>query len=78
MAFPSSRRALALLGAVTTVTTALAAEPQTAGAILQELRNFRETGSVLYVAAHPDDENNRLLPYLARSEERRVGKECRL
>ena len=73
MAFPSSRRALALLGAVTTVTTALAAEPQTAGAILQELRNFRETGSVLYVAAHPDDENNRLLPYLARGRALRTG-----
>lgn len=41
-------------------------EPLSVGDVLQELRNFGELGSVLYVAAHPDDENNRLLPYLAR------------
>jgi LmbE family N-acetylglucosaminyl deacetylase len=35
-------------------------------AILQELRRLRETGSVLYVAAHPDDENTHLITYLAR------------
>ena len=49
------------------------AAPLTAGDILQELRSFRETGSVLYVAAHPDDENNRLLPYLARGRALRTG-----
>jgi LmbE family N-acetylglucosaminyl deacetylase len=52
---------------------ALAAEPPTAGGVLQEMRNFRETGSVLYVAAHPDDENNRLLPYLARGRALRTA-----
>src|SRR6478672_11713081 len=35
-------------------------------AIQQELRRFREMGSVLYVAAHPDDENTQLITYLAR------------
>jgi LmbE family N-acetylglucosaminyl deacetylase len=45
---------------------AIAAEPITTGEILQEMRNFEQMGSVLYIAAHPDDENNRLLPYLAR------------
>lgn len=45
----------------------------TASALLQELRSFRETGSVLYVAAHPDDENNRLVPYLARGRALRTG-----
>lgn len=50
-----------------------AAEPTTASALLQELRSFCETGSVLYVAAHPDDENNRLLPYLARGRALRTG-----
>lgn len=35
-------------------------------AIHQELRRLRETGSVLYVAAHPDDENTQLITYLAR------------
>ena len=45
-----------------------AAEPPTnsAPAILQELKSFRELGSVLYVAAHPDDENTQLITYLAR------------
>src|SRR5471032_1790959 len=35
-------------------------------AILQQLRSFRELDSVLYVAAHPDDENTQLITYLAR------------
>jgi LmbE family N-acetylglucosaminyl deacetylase len=43
-----------------------AAVAETAPAILQDLRNFREMGSVLYVAAHPDDENTQLIAYLAR------------
>ncbi len=34
--------------------------------ILQALLGFRELGSVLYIAAHPDDENTRLLTYFAR------------
>jgi hypothetical protein len=29
--------------------------------VLQDLRSFRELGSVLYVAAHPDDENTQLI-----------------
>lgn len=43
-----------------------APEPLPAGAIAQELRNFRSLGSVLYIAAHPDDENTRLIAYFAR------------
>ena len=39
--------------------------PSSAPDILQDLNNFREMGSVLYVAAHPDDENNQLIAYLA-------------
>src|SRR5579872_3028815 len=34
--------------------------------ISQNLRKFGELGSVLYVAAHPDDENTQLITYLAR------------
>src|SRR5579872_1968644 len=41
--------------------------------ILLELRNFRETGSVLYIGAHPDDENNRLLAFLARGRALRTA-----
>jgi len=46
-------------------------DPPTPAAILQDLRSFNELGSVLHVAAHPDDENTTLLTYLAR------GKGCR-
>ena len=41
--------------------------------ILQELRGFREMGSVLYVAAHPDDENTQLIAYLARGRDYRTA-----
>ena len=43
-----------------------AAEPMTPQDSLRALRAFRELGSVLYVAAHPDDENTQLVAYLAR------------
>ena len=43
-----------------------APSPPSASAILQELRAFRECGSVLYIAAHPDDENTQFLAYLSR------------
>src|SRR5437870_10209086 len=42
------------------------AEPETGASILQQLRNLANTGSVLYVAAHPDDENTQVITYLAR------------
>src|SRR3974390_946889 len=40
--------------------------PDSAAALLQELRSFREMGTVLHVGAHPDDENTQLITYLAR------------
>jgi len=52
---------------------ARAADPQSASAILQELRSFREMGRVLYIAAHPDDENTRLIAYLSRGRGYRTG-----
>lgn len=36
----------------------------TSSKVLQELKELKVTGSVLYVAAHPDDENTRLISYL--------------
>src|SRR5499426_4599135 len=45
---------------------ARAAEPPSGAAIRQELREFATMGSVLYVAAHPDDENTQVITYLAR------------
>ena len=43
-----------------------AAEPRSPAAILQQLRNFDTIGSVLYIAAHPDDEDTQLITFLAR------------
>lgn len=42
-------------------------------AIVRDLYDFQEMGSVLYVAAHPDDENNELIAYLARGRHYRTA-----
>ena len=42
------------------------ADDNTGAAILQDLRRLANTGAVLYVAAHPDDENTQLITYFAR------------
>lgn len=41
--------------------------------ITHELRGLKVTGSVLYIAAHPDDENTRLISYLTKEKYYRVG-----
>lgn len=41
--------------------------------ILQDLEKLKVFGSVLYIAAHPDDENTRLLAYLANERKFRTG-----
>ncbi|MEO8760479.1 MAG: PIG-L family deacetylase [Bacteroidia bacterium] len=41
--------------------------------ILQKLKKLNTVGSVLYVAAHPDDENTRLLAYLSNERNLRTG-----
>ncbi|HXD93659.1 MAG TPA: PIG-L family deacetylase, partial [Bacteroidia bacterium] len=41
--------------------------------ILQSLKKLNTVGSVLYIAAHPDDENTRLLGYLAKERNLRTG-----
>ena len=55
------------------VADAVAEAPVSASDILQELRAFRECGSVLYIAAHPDDENTQFIAYLAKERGVRVG-----
>ncbi len=42
------------------------AAPAPASLILQDLYNFDTVGNVLYVAAHPDDEDTQLITFLAR------------
>ena len=41
--------------------------------ILQDIKKLEVFGSVLYIAAHPDDENTRLLAYLANERHFRTG-----
>ncbi|HXB39118.1 MAG TPA: PIG-L family deacetylase [Bacteroidia bacterium] len=41
--------------------------------ILQSLEKLNTLGSVLYIAAHPDDENTRLLAYMSRERNLRTG-----
>jgi LmbE family N-acetylglucosaminyl deacetylase len=41
--------------------------------ILQQMKQLKVVGSVLYIAAHPDDENTRLLAYLARESNYRTA-----
>ena len=65
-----SRRLVALALSATIVIAfsvlSLADERPAGPDILQQLRSFATMGSVLYVAAHPDDENTRVITYLAR------------
>ena len=44
-----------------------------ASSIAQELRAFGVLGSVLHIAAHPDDENSQLITYLSRGRHYRVA-----
>lgn len=54
----------------TLLSPARAVEPMDVGQLQLELDKLGTLGSVLYVAAHPDDENTKLLAYLA--NERRL------
>src|ERR1700759_1326921 len=52
---------------------AQSAPPADIGTIEQNFKKLNVLGSVLYVAAHPDDENTRLLAYLAQEKHYRTG-----
>ena len=58
--------------------TAVAQTPKTftSSEILQQIKKLDVLGSVLYLAAHPDDENTRLLAYLANEKLYRTGYLC--
>lgn len=45
----------------------------TSSEILLQLKKLNTVGSVLYIAAHPDDENTRLIAYLANEKYLRTG-----
>ncbi|MBI4442230.1 MAG: PIG-L family deacetylase, partial [Acidobacteria bacterium] len=73
--FSKSRKALLVLLALAVssawwvlrpLPSAEAAERADAVAVAEAVERLPVVGSVLFVAAHPDDENSQLLPYLAR------------
>jgi LmbE family N-acetylglucosaminyl deacetylase len=45
----------------------------TSSEILQGIKKLNVVGSVLYIAAHPDDENTRFLTYLSKEKKLRTG-----
>jgi len=47
--------------------------PTLVPALLQELRSLRVTGTVLYIAAHPDDENTELITAFSRGRSYRTA-----
>lgn len=59
--------------AFTKITTAQTSPEWNSAEILQGIKKLNTVGSVLYVAAHPDDENTRLLGYLAKEKNLRTG-----
>ena len=54
------------LGAISTVALSAAEPAPSPAALLQELKSLNTVGSVLHIAAHPDDENTQLIVYFAR------------
>jgi LmbE family N-acetylglucosaminyl deacetylase len=58
---------------VTRLAFAQTAPPADLVTIQQNFKKMEVLGSVLYVAAHPDDENTRLLAYLAQEKHYRTG-----
>src|SRR5688572_31300137 len=59
-------RLLVALSCMPVLHAAEAADSTSGKAILQDLRSFNTVGTVLHIAAHPDDENTALITYLAR------------
>lgn len=56
-----------------TYTFAQSPRSYTSSEILLQLKKLNTVGSVLYIAAHPDDENTRLIAYLANEKCLRTG-----
>jgi LmbE family N-acetylglucosaminyl deacetylase len=64
-----------LAGATAILSRSLMAmsQPIPAPEILRQLHSFREMGSVLYIAAHPDDENTELITFFSRGRSYRTA-----
>ncbi len=59
---------LILILVITNISLAQQPNFYTSSEIYLQLKKLKVLGSVLYIAAHPDDENNTLLPYLAKEK----------
>ena len=69
-----ARSILSFLGVlIFVITNAQAPATYTSSDIYLQLKKLKVLGSVLYVAAHPDDENTRLLAYFAKERLLRTG-----
>jgi LmbE family N-acetylglucosaminyl deacetylase len=64
---------LTFVGFLTENSTAQKKVHKSGSEILHEMKKLNVLGSVLYMAAHPDDESTRLLAYLARERQYRTG-----
>ncbi|MBI4909453.1 MAG: PIG-L family deacetylase [Acidobacteria bacterium] len=62
-----------ILSTVIVLFTTLQAQTPPAGELESQIRRLATTGSVLMIAAHPDDENTNLLAYFARGRNLRTG-----
>lgn len=69
------KKLILFLGVVLVLGRLQAQKPaiQTSADLLLGLQKLKVLGSVLYVAAHPDDENTRLLAYLSKERKYRTG-----
>lgn len=74
MAGPTKILALftALLLAVPSATAQVPTQPD-ASRILHEMQKLPQVGTVLYIAAHPDDENTKLIAWLSNGKKVRTG-----
>src|SRR4051794_17377070 len=64
--FKAAQFILPLLVLGLLIPAAARAQTSNVSPVLQELKSFGTIGTVLHVAAHPDDENTQLITYLAR------------
>jgi len=63
-------KSLCIALAISTATTSMAQTPSllSSSEILQGMKKLNVLGSVLYIAAHPDDENTRMLTWLSKEK----------
>ena len=71
--FMISRKLLLLFLLINTVVNAQPPKTYSSSEILLQLKKLKTLESVLYIAAHPDDENTRLISYLVNEKHLRTG-----